>query len=117
MATELQTAPQTESQDAPQPACCPWRSTLQAPLFLCAAAGLAFAGQHAWQNRTDIRTLWSQSVPALTCFNSTPCNAGQSLSGCALAHAAGCAEGSAVAEADADETVSALAPENAVTEL
>ncbi|MDZ4686898.1 MAG: hypothetical protein SH850_17630 [Planctomycetaceae bacterium] len=35
------------------PACCPWRTALQTPLLLLAAAGVGFAGQQAWSHRGD----------------------------------------------------------------
>jgi hypothetical protein len=125
MTTDLD-APQSEQPDAPKPACCPWRMALQVPLLLAAAAGLGFAGQQAWQSRTDLQSLWPYS---------TACLAGAS-SGCTSSgHAEGCSSAAsvaasyaaaerncgsstnAVAEVEMEDSVSALSPENAVDEL
>ena len=126
MTTDLQNAPQTEQSDTPQPACCPWRTALQVPLLLAAAAGLGFAGQQAWHNRTDFQSLW----PHLTvCALGNPtCNASLAhmeysssaahSASCATSTASSCASSAnAVAEVEADESVSALSPENLSDEL
>lgn len=128
MTTELQPATESNSPDVPKPACCPWRTALQVPLLLCAAVGLGFAGQQAWQNRTDFQSLWpnSSACPLSSFINSCcpgsaqseSCGAAALATSCASAAEHTCASSADVlAEVDADETVSALTPENAVEGL
>lgn len=85
----------------PAPACCPWRTALQTPLLLIAAAGMGIAGQQVWSHRGDWRAAMS---------GGSGCSA--SADACASA-AGGCFSEAASATAiEEEDTVSALAPEN-----
>lgn len=110
-----------------------FRTMLQVPLLLAAAAGIGFAGQQMWQNNGDVSKLFHNSngefqcpIAALfgcgakasaSCASATDCPmaAGESCSG-----AAGCSSGDdccaamlQAAEAAASEApVSALTPAN-----
>jgi hypothetical protein len=120
-------------------ACCPWRTAMQTPMLLIAAAGLGFAGQQAWHSGGDLSQMFaSPSQSACSAIApTTPCAhvidpammAGLSASGggccssksAAMVTAGGCcSSGSAevLAEATEDdaETVSALVPANSSDE-
>lgn len=125
MSDDLQVTPEADQIDVLKPACCPWRTALQVPLLLCAAAGLGFAGQHAWQNRGDFQSLLPKSSQcsqsyAVGCTSggahSQGCGAAALAASCAQAAANSCGS-SATVVVEADEAVSALLPENLVDEL
>lgn len=92
------------------PKCCPWRTTLQLPLLLAAAAGMGIAGQQVWSHRGD----WQATLHSFSggsCSGSTSA-CPLSTGGCASAAlvADGCA--SSMEATDEPGVVSALAPEN-----
>lgn len=115
-----------------------WRTTLQVPLLLAAAAGLGFAGQQMWQSHTTGTKLFHNSAGEFQCPIAAlfGCNAKPEVAsspvGCSLAEncsatsAEGCSAGDdccakmlqafeAVVVEEAP--VSALTPVNAVETL
>jgi hypothetical protein len=116
-----------ETPTAVKPACCPWRSAVQTPLLLMAAAGLGFAGQQVWTGRADLDALLTGTAAVSHCCSSasevTGCSASDELAltpteGCPLSAAAesGCCLLQALAGlAEEEDVVSALAPENSTT--
>lgn len=103
----------TKSQPA---SCCRWRSTLQVPFLLFAAAGLGFSGQQLWQNEGDIAALLGGSNEAACastscCSQSASCMTTTAPSAC-CAEAALALARSAEQDQAADAAVSALSPQN-----
>jgi len=97
------------------PACCPWRTALQTPLLLIAAAGMGFAGQQAWSHRGD----WQKAFSGMS--GSGQCTA--AADACPTSSGCGSSTGLLTAETcpfssgtDEDSgVVSALTPENAAS--
>ncbi len=101
-----------------------WRTALQVPLLLAAAAGLGFAGQQMWQSRHDVQGLLGFTPGKnLPCESAVVvmegCTASCSTGSCSLAEEGCCAAALLAAEAAApsDEPVSALSPANQVETL
>lgn len=93
--TENQPAEQTVTVKAK-----PWRTMLQVPLLLAAAAGIGFAGQQVWQSQTTGTKLFHNSAGEFQC----PIAA---LFGCG-AKSAGCSTGGCGSTATATACASAM---------
>jgi hypothetical protein len=97
-----------------------WRTALQVPLLLIGAAGLGFAGQQMWQNRSDMQGLLGLSAANAT--TASDC-ASASTEGCTptcAAHAEDCCDAmlhAAEAAKEMEAPVSALSPANMVETL
>lgn len=101
---------------SPVAPCCQWRSMLQVPLLLCAAAGLGFSGQQLWQNEGDIVSLLAGSSSSKACssFGASGCcpsMASVAASGC-CSELLMCGALMNTASDEPAEAVSALTPDN-----
>ncbi|HUQ70778.1 MAG TPA: hypothetical protein VM165_14710 [Planctomycetaceae bacterium] len=97
------------------PACCPWRTALQTPLLLIAAAGMGFAGQQAWSHRGAWQAALGGASGAGQCSGAAaPCpTSGGCGSTAELMTAESCPFSTSTVEDSG--AVSALTPENATS--